>query len=108
MFGVGSLELIIILGVALLFLKPKDLISILKSFKEAKQKLSKTINQGSSYLDNIIEETDLDKLKEQSKNILEERTKDFYDDLKSVKESADLSSITNLDDIIKDKKDNKK
>ncbi len=109
MFGIGSLELIIILGVALLFLKPKDLISILKSFKEAKEKLSSTINQGNNYLNNIIEETELDKLKEQSKTLLEERTKDFYDDLKSVKESADLEIVSsNLEDIVKDNKDDKK
>ncbi len=109
MFGIGSLELIIILGVALLFLKPKDLISILKSFKEAKEKLSSTINQGNNYLNNIIEETELDKLKEQSKTLLEERTKDFYDDLKSVKESADLEVVSsNLEDIVKDNKDAKK
>ncbi len=104
MFGIGSLELIIIVGVALVFLKPKDLINIVKSLKELKTSFNKTIDQGNNYINNIIEETDLDTLKEQSKGILEERTQEFYDELKSVKENVDTKTFTNLEDVIKKKK----
>ena len=71
MFDIGAPELIIVAGVALIFLKPKDWISVFRAFRSARDRLRAIVNQGSHYVDELIQKEELEELRIKAKPFLE-------------------------------------
>ena len=104
MFGLGMTEMIVIGGIALLVVGPKDLPKVFKGIASVMKQVRKLTREFQGVVNDMIRESDLDDLRKEAQNLHKsiDPTSDIRDAMKEVEDEVnDTASAVKTKDLWK-------
>ena len=102
MFGLGMTEMIVIGGIALLVVGPKDLPKVFKAIASVMKQIRKLTREFQGVVSDMIRESDLDDLRKEANDLRNsiDPTKDIREAMKDVEDDVkETSSAMNPKDL---------